>query len=563
MKIKNYIIYGIALVASFNVVSCDVLDVDPVDSYSDAAVWGDLALAEAYLNTSYTRIISESGKGSRFASLTDEIYQMHLYGTDNVRQGHVSPDNSHFGWDDDMWNPWNYYYKAIKEVNLFFGKIEEVPVVNDGDDVWKEELTGQAYFLRAFFYNQLYNIFGRIPIIDKTFSIDTEEYTEKRASIEEVTAFIVADCDKAISMLPVTYADGGDFGRATKGAAMALKARTLLFAASPLFDENYPTRSKWEAASAANKAVIDLNAYSLKPVNSSADYTKLFNDPQNPEIIFQKLFDAKRTVGSNQAFLHQSPCGSGNGYGGWGTIQPTHNVVKKFQMADGKPYVQGGEDEYPWADRDLRLEGTIILDGSLWGYGSDKREVEYFVAGEKGVVAGRDSREGSAWWNATQTGYLIKKGLDPDYDDQGTAAHTSPGIMMRLAEFYLNYAECQIELGNNAEALKYINVVRERAQMPPATGADIWADYEYERQIELIFEGQRWFDIRRWKTAEAIYKEPIIGLDIRKMSDGSKKYTLKETPIETRIFHAPKNYWMAIPRSELRKAPSLDAAPYE
>lgn len=564
MNIKKYLILGIAFCASYSLTSCDdILDVDPIDSFTDAAVWGDLALAESYLNSSYTRILAEVEKGSRFASLSEEVYQMHLYGTENVRQGYLSPDNSGFGWERDMWNPWHFHYRSIKEVNVFLENIENVPTPNAGNEEWKQELLGQAYFLRAYFYHQLYSLFGRVPIIDQAYPLDTEEFIETRASIEEVTDFIVSDCDKAIELLPVEYSAANDFGRATKGAALALKARTLLFAASPLFDENYPTKAKWEAAAAANKAVIDLGAYSLKPVSSPEEYSALFNDSKNPEIILQKLFDPKRVAGSNTVFLHQAPCGSGNGFSGWGTLQPTQNVVDKFQKTDGSTYVRGSEEEYPWSDRDLRFYATVFIDGDRWGFGSDNREVEFFVAGESGVTPGRDSREGTTWWNATQTGYLIKKFLDPNHDNLGTNGHTSPGIIMRLAEFYLNYAECLIELGNNDEALKYINLVRERSLMPPAKGTDIWADYEYERQIELVFEGQRWFDLRRWKKAEKVYEEPLIGIDIKKYADGSKKYVIKETPIETRKFYAPKNYWMPIPRSELRKAPQIDAMPYE
>jgi starch-binding outer membrane protein, SusD/RagB family len=232
-------------------------------------------------------------------------------------------------------------------------------------------------------------------------------------------------------------------------------------------------------------------------------------------------------------------------------------------MKDGTEYTPGSEDEYPWADRDLRLYGTIFLDGSMWGYGDDNRKVEFFVAGESGVEQGKDSREGPSWWNATQTGYGLKKFLDPKFDKHGTTSNTTPWIYMRLSEVYLNYAECLIELGNASEALSYINLVRKRALMPPVTGKNVRAEYEYERQIELLFEGQRWFDIRRWKQAEAIYKEPILGINIKKFSDGKKTYTVKKDPVETRKFYAPKNYWIPVPRRELRKAPNLDPAPYE
>lgn len=563
MNMKRYIAYIITIITALTITSCNVLDVDPVDSFTDAAVWSELALAEAYLNSSYTRIKPESEKGSRYASLSEEVYQMHTYGTENVRQGYLSNDNSSFGWEQDMWNPWHYWYRSIKEINIFLGNIDEVPTPNAGDDKWKERLKGQGYFLRAYFYNQLFSLFGRIPLIDKVHALDTEEFNEERESIEAVAEFIVEDCDKAIELLPTAYDSEDDYGRATKGAAMMVKGRTLLFAASKLYDSNYPTKAKWEKAAAAHKDIIDLGIYSLSTINNSDDYADLFLDSQNPEIIFLKQYDAKYVAGSNSTFLHQAPCGTGNGFEGWGTLQPTQNIVDKFQMNDGSDYVRGAVDEYPWANRDVRLHATILLDGQEWGYGESSRKVEFFVAGEKDAPKGRDSREGANWWNGTLTGYQMRKFLNPKWDAYGTNANQAPWIYMRLSEVYLNYAECLIELGKDSEALTYINEVRERALQPAAEGVDIWAEYEYERQIELVFEGQRWFDTRRWMTTEDVYKEPIYGMLIKKYKDESLTYEIKAEPIETRKFYAPKNYWMPIPRSELRKAPQIDARPYE
>jgi SusD family. len=565
---KKNIIFTLAVIGILSLFSCNnVLNVDPVDSFTDVAVWGDLSLAEAYLNASYSKMKAENQKGSRFASLTDEVYQMHTYGTENVTQGLLSCDNSSFGWEDDMWNPWSYFYGCIKSVNLFMEKIDGVPAKSSDDAQWKKELKGQGYFLRAYFYHNLYSLFGRVPIITHTYNIDSQNFNEKRASMDEVADFIVAQCDSAAKLLPVEYADASDFGRATKGAALGIKARTLLYAASPLYGT--PSADKWQKAADANKAVIDLKkddgspAYYLKSISNADEYAALFYDKKNPEVILEKLFDTKWVVGTNASYLHQAPAGQGNGFQGWGTLQPTQEIVDKFQKNDGSKYVQGPETEYPWADRDLRLYATIFLDGSKWGYGSDNRTIEFFTAAETGAPDGQDSRMGPFWWNATQTGYGMKKFLNPGFDSYGTIADTSPWFFLRLSEFYLNYAECQIELNNPSEALTYINKVRTRALMPAATGANLRAEYEYERQVELLFEGQHWFDIRRWKTAENVYKQPVTGISILCYSDGHKKYVRITDPIETRHFNAPQNYWMPVPRSELRKAPNIDAAPYE
>ena len=579
MNIKKYIIYGLAAMVGITIHSCNVLDVDPLDQYTDAAVWSDLILVEAYLNTSYSRVTPEVQKGSRFASLTDEMHQRHLYGTDQFLQGRWSPDFAYFGWDQDNGNTaWTYFYRAIKELNNFFDNIDKTPTPYSGDDAWKQRLIGEATFLRAYFYHVLFSYYGRVPIITSVHEVTTptEDYTETRAPIEEVCAFIVSECDKAIAILPTTY-PAAQLGRATKGAAMAVKCRTLLYAASPLFGT--PSAAKWQAASDAHKALIDLGVYSLSPVANSNQYAALFTTNTNPETIFQKLFDQRRTVGNNQIYTHQTPAGPGNGFGGWGTHAPTHNIVCKFQMADGTPYVPSNDTTaYPWANRDLRLKGTVLLDGERWGYtGTTRREIEFWVSEDSingwqnattgALIQGRDSEGPGApgWWNAPYTSYLQRKFLgDSTYDNTNSAARwAGPGIIFRMAEFYLNYAECQIELGNNAEALKYINMVRERALMPPATGADIRAEYEYERQIELVFEGQRWFDIRRWMTAESVINnEPIWGLRIRRFKDGSKSYTVKPEVIQERRFVAPENYWVPIPRSELNRTRHIDALPY-
>ena len=113
-----------------------------------------------------------------------------------------------------------------------------------------------------------------------------------------------------------------------------------------------------------------------------------------------------------------------------------------------------------WNGREIRFYAAFLLDGDEWGYGKDKREVEVYYGGDETIPAGKDSNWGEYWWNASNTGYSMRKFLDPSYDATGTTMHTTPWFFIRLSEIYLNYAECQIELGNNLEALEYINKVR-------------------------------------------------------------------------------------------------------
>lgn len=589
---KNQIWACAALLAaglSFNACS-DILDQDPLDSFTDAAVWGDLALAEAFLNDCYQYTEGENQNGVLYSNYTDESYHMHGYGTETYTTGLLTPDRYNIGWTEGKGEAWRHYYSGIKGCNMLLERIADTPAHSEREVEWKDEIIGQAHFLRAFYYHYLYGLYGRVPIIDHTFAVDAE-FNETRADMDAVADFIVADCDKAASLLPVRYHDDSDFGRATRGAALALKGRVLLWKASPLFGT--PSTEKWKAAADANKAVIDLGAYSLQSVSNSNEYADLFFDMHNPEVIFEKLYDLKGISGSSASLVMQAPAGPGNGYGGWSTWQPTYEIVEKFQNADGTPYVPTpthkervfvvefveatGEwvaeyrdldvtTENRWQNREIRLDANIFYDGMMWGYGDSYRPIELFESGaEYGVIPGKDSRTGESWWNGTKTGYNMKKFLNPHFDFWGTDYDDTPWFFIRLAEVYLNYAECMIELGRDAEALKYINLVRNRALLPDATGQDIRAEYEYERQIELLFEGQRFFDLRRWKRMEATYAPENwpTALKIYKMEDGRLLYHHRTEPVQKRKFVSPQNYWLPVPRSELRKNPNLDAAPYE
>jgi len=560
MKTKS--ILAIIVLASMSLVSCeDILDQTPLDSFTSDKTWGDLALSEAYLNTQYQNIRGENMNGTRFAHFTDEVFQKHTYGSENYTQGLLSPDNSHIGWDDGLWDPWTYYYRAINSVNHFLENIDNVPAAHESDKYWRDAQKGQGLFIRAWYYHMLYSLYGRIPLIDHTYPLDHEKFDEVREDLDKVADFIVKDLDAAAALLPEEY-DDSDFGRATKGAALALKSRVLLYKASPLFGT--PSREKWQAAADAAKAVIDLGKYYLKPVSNSEEYGALFYDETNPEVIFQKLYDPKYGSGDNMTFLYQAPCGIGNGFQGWGNFNPTQNLVDKFQMADGTaPEVSNYYEEYPWAGREIRFYAAFLLDGDRWGYGSDNREVEVWY-GEDGIN-GKDSKWGDYWWNASETGYSMRKFMNPAYDSTSTLMYDAPWFFLRLSEIYLNYAECQIELGNTAEALEYINKVRNRVLLPDATGQDIRAEYEYERQIELVFEGQRWFDQRRWKKMYEEYSKPIYGMTVGKRTDGSKYYMTNDDDhiVSRRVFNNDKLYWLPVPRFELNRAPQIDAAPYE
>lgn len=547
-------------------VSCsDLLDIDPLDSFTDSAVWSDLALAEVNLNQQYLKVEADNGRSTyiMYYNFTDEAYHMHGHGTETTVRGELSPDKPSLGWAIDIWKN---NYQAINGINLFMQNIENVATTSDADATWKNELKGQGHFLRAWFYSELYKHYGAVPLIKHPYGLEADFLNVKRAPIDEVVKYIVEQCDSAAALLPVVYKDKSDLRRATRGAALAVKGRTLLFAASPLFGT--PSAEKWQAAANANKAVIDLKkesgepAYILPPANSADGYAQMFTDYTNQEAIFMKLY-SKKDGPRNWSFTYMAPAGPGSGYQGWGAIQPSQKIADAFEMEDGTPYVRKDKSVNPYLNREWRFYSSLIYDGCTWGYGEYEREVGIYTAGEEGVVGGLDGREGPNYRNATQTGYYMRKFLNRNYDTYGTDGDTTPWFFMRLAEFYLNYAECQIELGNTTEAIKYINLIRNRVNLPGISADNIREKYEHERMVELVFEGQCWFDLRRWLQSEQVMNENLYGMDILKYKDGKKEYIYRKKAVQERKFVAPQNYWCPIPRSELQKAPLLDPAPYK
>lgn len=572
----------------------DFLDVDPHNQISDAAVWSNLDYAEAFLNNCYRWIEGDNEQGVPFCSYTDELYHRTGYATEVYTLGNVSCDNYNVGYSEGKGNTWYFYYTGIKNVNQFLERIGEVPIASDVEETQKEEMIGQAYFLRAFYYHQLYSLYGRVPLVYHTFDMDAE-WTQTRADMDEVADSIVADCDRAVAILPTSYGSE-DFGRATKGAALAVKARTLLYKASPLFGT--PSTERWQEAADAQKAVIDLadqGVYNLPQVNGYEEYAALFCDPQNPEIIFEKMYNTVSGGAYSQSYPMSSPPGAYNGYNGWGVWLPTYDIVNLYQNEDGTDFEMTGVQKYniqvptvdantgeivytdqtidatkisPYENREMRLYANILYDGARWGYGEDNHPVQIYESGAEGVTSGEQSPTYTSgeYWNATQTGYYLRKFMNPDYDQwDETVMDNTPWIFFRLGEFYLNYAECLIELGRDSEALEYINKTRTRALLPALTDANnIREKYEQERAVELMFEGQRFFDLRRWKRMEDAYsaEKCPTAMKIYKLGDGTLLYTHNTTILQQRNFREAM-YWMPVPRYELNKCPNLDGLPYE
>ncbi|GEO03858.1 hypothetical protein AAE02nite_15220 [Adhaeribacter aerolatus] len=569
--------------------SCDedFLERKPLDAISDADVWKDPALVEAFVNDLYGRIwdpFTDSWKVMHTA-VSDEGMYLRDKGTDVVVKGTLTPENmgtlTQFG-------QWGNYYKGIRNCNTFLERIDEVTFK---DSNWKNRLIGEVRFIRAYYYFNLVSHFGGVPLMKENFNLDDgEAMFIARGTFEECVNAIVEDCDSAIELLGASY-NSDNLGRATKYSAMALKSRMLLYAASDLFNKPGNTnalvgytggdqKQRWQAAKAAAKAIIDSpGKHGLyAPTDSAAEnYTRIFLDNHNPEILFAKLHN-KQLKGTS-VDLWNGP----NGYHNWGGNLPVEGFVTGYQLRNGTPFSWSNPEhaKEPYKNRDPRFYASILYNGAVWRsrpadaaatepagiIQTGSKEVWNAATNKIDVVWGVDTRFSPIEnWNASTTGYYTRKFLDKNVDGQFFRGD-QPWIMFRYAEVLLNYAEACLELGEAAEARTYINKVRTRADMPAiassVTGQALEDLYRYERKYELAFEGHRYFDIRRWLIAEQVMNSPATGIDIvAKLNPDKTSHTLqyKIVSVGPRAFH-PKGYFSPIPVSEIQKNAKLEQNP--
>ena len=297
-----------ALIASMS--ACDILDVEPLDTYTQEDVFTDVNLLKAYVHRNYT--LPQNGwshKALRFSC--DESYNnFNWEGSYTVLEGAVTPDQL------GNLDIWSSYYENIKNCNIFFNNMDKVNLV---DQPQRNYLIGEELFFRAYYYMELVNRYGGVPLITKAYQLDdTDKVMDiKRNSYEECVDSIVKWFDDAAELLPVKYDSDLDFGRVTKVAALAMKSRMLLYAASPWWG----VRTYKEAAD-ASKEVIDLcggDGNNLDP-----DYKGLFLNPLSNEIIFQRLY--------NQEFGHWFDWeNTPNGWSGYSATCVTQEMVDSYE----------------------------------------------------------------------------------------------------------------------------------------------------------------------------------------------------------------------------------------
>ncbi len=514
------------------------LDKSPTGGLPESQVFSNFKQIDQFLANIYSQIPDEWYPGGSnnsiltYSTVSDEASTsvQQTNGPSGIVGGLLSP----------TFNPldrWATLYASIRVANLFLEKTAQFSPKSQAEITGMERMKGEVHFLRAWFYMELFKRYGGVPKIDRVLQI-TDDLNIPRNTAAEIVSFIVSDCEIAALALPVKHSPVNE-GRVTKGAALMLKTKALVYAASLLHNpEN--NSEKWSNAAAAAQDVMDLKAYTV-----DNDYKELFHKRNSPNLIFQSTNNQTLWVSNNFPMS----------LGGISRVQPLQNMVDAYEMkATGKDIFEAGsgyQANAPYEGRDPRFYHSIIYDGALL-----KGNVINTYLG-----SGTDAIQPAGEVLPTQTGYYLAKTVD---DNGNLVPNSITGnhywIFMRYEETLLLYAEAQNEALSAPDQSVYdaINAVRTRPgiDMPPIpiglTKVQMRERIRHERRIELAFEGQRFWDIKRWRIGEQTMKE-ARGMLIEKVNNVK---TYKPFIITNRVYK-PAFDLFPIPEGQIEKQGAL------
>ncbi|WP_432709702.1 RagB/SusD family nutrient uptake outer membrane protein [Pedobacter sp.] len=514
---KKIILY--ILIISFSTSCKKVLDVENINSYSPEKVWNDANLANAYM----ANIYSVFGNWSASADFrSDQLAGVPFF------PDAVSITNGGLG---------NWDYRRIRLINQALVDVEagSLPPTE------KNNILGQAYFLRAYIYFSMVSTYGGVPYIKIPQDRYKDELDVPRNSTRECFEFIVQDLDQAIATLPKRIApSSGDWGKIDGNFALAFKAKVMLYKASPQFNPANPwDNAYWADAYTANKLAYD----ELKAQNFSLvdDYSNIALVEKNPEVVFSVInkFPNKTANwdnGTRPGSLSRGPA----------SASPNWNFIKAFPMKDGKMYndptgiYYKTEEQFLksyWENRDPRFNKSILWNAKTFPVSGKVDGYRQYTG--LGVAPSLDnfginpnstdkSENGNRY-----SGFFIAKNNRLDLKQEQVEQYDTDFVLMRFAEVMLNYAEAANETGHSADALDILTQIRKRAGI--AQGADskygitgtsreeIRKAIMEERNVELCFEGHRFNDLRRWRLFSVLNNVPKFGIEaIAILPDGSE-----------------------------------------
>lgn len=610
-KIISLLVVGISL-ASCN---DDFLETTPLSEVAEAAVWSSDKLAEAAVLDLYQGTWAGTlTREETTDAFTDQAVFTHPgRGVDGYTEGKMNPAGNYM---DMQWFSWSQLYPFIRSANI---AIQRLTANEAGfDEAFVKQLLGEAYFMRGYFYTQLMRQFGGVVLLTEPLTLESKA-ENPRSSFEETINQIISDLDQAIVLLedaPPSKA------RAHKITALAMKSRVLTHAASDLYEPSKASKvstiasygnkeligytsgsqdQRWQAAKTASKALLDVTTgykldYTAPAPREEAiqNYEDIWlQGDLNQDFIWGRLIEefgfGSRTYpggdgwsqGPGMVALYHGP----NGYHEWAGTTPTEALVSKYDLADGTKFDWNNPNHAsaPYDDREPRFYATFLYDGAPWKRRTDDvvkfdnfNEIQtgFYTLSDGTIINGVDTRQGPIEdWNGSRTGYYFKKFSDPNQPaswPNNLQKVDAPYI--RYAEILLNYVEANINLGDEAEAIAWLNKLRFRNGLPAvtATGADLLELYKRERDKELVNEDARLFDMKRWlEGPESLNKQvqqiliqgtqkPGTTVTNYRKDPNLFDYTYRPTNIvfENRIWQ-DHVYFMPISQTEIDRDPSL------
>ncbi len=586
MKKLIYLLAGIVLLSSCK----KYLDQVPDDRLTIEETFRTWATAQKFLNNVYLRVPDEFGQRNPGDYNNRGLWTGGCDEADYV-WGFVQSNSVNIGsWDAKsgfVSDYWTNFYRGIRAASVF---IESADKITDLSPDLITQYKAEARALRAMYYFYLMRIYGPVVLLgEKPVEVDASLQLP-RNSFDECVAYVISELETAAARLPVVPNNDQDYGRISKGIALAFRANMLMYSASPLFNGNTDMAAlkntdgkqlisqsydanKWRLAADAYKSFLDQfvpSTYSLfKKNNAKGEFDPylscrdVFLTDWNPEVIFARPANSLNSRQYEMTPFHSgAPSSDLRGSGGLGATQ---NMVDAFFMKNGRSindplsqYVKTGYSDFTgpnettpssiynqWVNREPRFYVNITYDGSTWlnkSYGNIITRI--YNTGNSGKATGNN--------DYSPTGYIVRKAQGLGKWDVGGRTL----MLIRLAEIYLSYAECLNEADPaSPEALKYVNLIRERAGIPqygsaelpaPVGQAAIREAIRKERRVELAFENNRFFDVRRWKIAEQTENGPIYGLNIGSDMPGF----LQVVPFETRVFER-KHYLFPLPADDV------------
>lgn len=517
--------------------SCDFMDCDESDNYTLQEIQGSYNRVKQFVTSIYGYLPSDfcNTHGAMLDAATDDA--IHVYESSAIQRIVNGTWSANYTVDDKF----AYYYNAIHDANYYLTTLSGLTfdTWENGDDYqdWMQNYDNYQYqvrFLRAYFYFELVRRYQNVPLITKPLS-QTETNQIEPSSAQEVLKFIINECTEIAPKLPIksTSIAQAENGRATRAMAMALKSRAALYAASPLYSTN-GDNAKWtEAAKASHDIIASAGELGL----GLDTYANLFKSKNynSKEVILC------RPTGTSKTFEQANyPMGV---TGGNTTTCSTENLASAFEMKDGRAFDWNDPTmkANPYKDRDPRFYLTIVHNGMLW---PAKKAVDISEGGANGLPL----------TNATTTGYYLRKYVDNSISFEAgstTAATHHNWILFRYAEVLLNYAEAMIHVNGNCDykdatytmsAREALNAVRKRAGIPEVAACsqdEFLMRVKHERRVEMAFEGQRFWDLRRWKNLDETKNIYAVRITHHDGVLSYEKTLLSERSVSNKLYFYP------------------------